>query len=101
MWLGGTTKFNADYAGPPGPSVHGYVDDLLTYASYFLGPLIYLDDTNKFTVAIGLANFVTRANTPWNLLMAANLMAIIPLVLVYFFAQEKLIGGIASVGLKG
>ncbi len=33
--------------------------------------------------------------------MAANLLAIIPLLLVYFFAQEKLIGGIASVGLKG
>jgi ABC-type glycerol-3-phosphate transport system permease component len=66
-----------------------------------LGPLIYLDDTKKFTIAIGLANFVTRANTPWNLLMAANLIAIIPLVVIYFFAQDKLIGGIASVGLKG
>lgn len=69
--------------------------------SDLLGPLIYLDNNNEFTIAIGLANFVTRANTPWNLLMAANLLAIIPLVLVYFFAQEKLIGGIASVGLKG
>jgi len=33
--------------------------------------------------------------------MAANLIAIIPLVVIYFFAPEKLIGGIASVGLKG
>ncbi len=38
-----------------------------------LGPLIYLDDDKKFTVAIGLANLVTRADTPWNLTMAANL----------------------------
>jgi len=36
-----------------------------------------------------------------NLLMAANLTMMLPAVIVYFFAQEKLIGRIASVGLKG
>jgi multiple sugar transport system permease protein len=66
-----------------------------------LGPLIYLDSDEKFTVAIGLANLVTRADTPWNLTMAANLITILPCVIVYFFVQKKLIGGIASVGLKG
>jgi multiple sugar transport system permease protein len=66
-----------------------------------LGPLIYLDSDEKFTVAIGLANLVTRADTPWNLTMAANLVTILPTVIVYFFVQKKLIGGIASVGLKG
>lgn len=66
-----------------------------------LGPLIYLDSGEKFTVALGLANLVTRADTPWNLTMAANLVTIIPTVIVYFFVQKKLIGGIASVGLKG
>jgi multiple sugar transport system permease protein len=66
-----------------------------------LGPLLYLDSEEKFTVAIGLANIVQRADTPWNLMMAANLLSIIPPVVVYFFAQKKLIGGIASVGLKG
>jgi ABC-type glycerol-3-phosphate transport system permease component len=66
-----------------------------------LGPLIYLDSDEKFTVAIGLANLVTRADTPWNLTMAANLVSILPCVIVYFFVQKKLIGGIASVGLKG
>jgi multiple sugar transport system permease protein len=66
-----------------------------------LGPLLYLDDDSKFTVALGLANLVTLADTPWNLTMAANLITIIPTVIVYFFVQKKLIGGIASVGLKG
>jgi len=66
-----------------------------------LGPLIYLDNDKSFTVALGLANLVTLADTPWNLTMAANLITIIPTVLVYFFVQKKLIGGIASVGLKG
>jgi multiple sugar transport system permease protein len=66
-----------------------------------LGPLIYLDSDEKFTVAIGLANIVTRSDTPWNLAMAANLVTILPVVIVYFFVQKRLIGGIASVGLKG
>jgi multiple sugar transport system permease protein len=66
-----------------------------------LRPLIYLDSDEKFTVAIGLANLVTIADTPWNLTMAANLVSILPCVIVYFFVQKKLIGGIASVGLKG
>ena len=52
-------------------------------------------------MAIGLANFATRANPNNNLLMAANLIMMIPPLLIFFFAQEKLIGGIASVGLKG
>lgn len=66
-----------------------------------LGPLIYLSDDAKFPVAIGLANLVTRADTPWNLTMAANLVTILPTVILYFFVQKRLIGGIASVGLKG
>lgn len=66
-----------------------------------LGPLIYLDSNQKFTVAIGIANLVTSGDPNLNLLMAANLIMMLPAVLLYFFAQEKLIGGIASVGLKG
>lgn len=69
--------------------------------SDLLGPLIYLNETRQFTLAIGLANFVTRSGTDWNLLMAANLITILPILVVYYFAQGKLIGGIASVGLKG
>jgi multiple sugar transport system permease protein len=67
-----------------------------------LGPLIYLNDDSQFTVAIGLANLAQRAgNAQWNVLMAANLISIIPPIVVYFVLQRRLIGGIASVGLKG
>jgi ABC-type glycerol-3-phosphate transport system permease component len=66
-----------------------------------LGPLVYLNSDSQFTIPIGLANLVNRADTPWNLLMAANLMSILPPVVIYFVVQRKLIGGIASVGLKG
>jgi multiple sugar transport system permease protein len=66
-----------------------------------LGPLLYVTDEQQFTVSIGLAGLIHRSDTPWNLLMAANLLSIIPPIIVYFFVQKRLIGGIASVGLKG
>jgi ABC-type glycerol-3-phosphate transport system permease component len=67
----------------------------------FLGPLIYLSDPTTFTLAIGLANFVGRYASQWNYLMAASLVVLLPLLVVYYFAQRHLIGGIASFGLKG
>ena len=66
-----------------------------------LGPLIYLDRNSQFTVAIGLANSVTRRDTEWNLVMASNLLMMVPPIVLYFLLQKRLIGGIASVGIKG
>ena len=66
-----------------------------------LGPVIYLNDTRQFTVAVGLANFVSTRDPHLNMLMAANLITMIPMLLLYFFAQRQLIGGIASIGMKG
>jgi multiple sugar transport system permease protein len=66
-----------------------------------LGPLIYLIHDDDYTVAIGMANLTSRANPQLNLLMAANLLTMIPAVLLYGFTQKQLVGGIASVGLKG
>lgn len=67
----------------------------------FLDPLIYLNDFQKFTVSLGLAMFRGRYSVEWNLFMAATMVTILPVLVVYFFAQDKLIGGISSVGLKG
>jgi len=67
----------------------------------FFGPLIYLDDPEKFTVALAIATMVQRVGTEWNEVMAANLLVMLPVLIVYFFAQDKLIGGIANVGIKG
>jgi ABC-type glycerol-3-phosphate transport system permease component len=67
----------------------------------FFGPLIYLDDPNRFPLAVALATNYSKVGTQWNTLMAANLVSIVPPLVVYFIAQKRLIGGIASVGLKG
>jgi multiple sugar transport system permease protein len=66
-----------------------------------LGPVIYLNEQDQFTAAVGLAGFVSVQNQEYNLLMAANLITIVPVVVLYFVAQKYLIGGIASMGMKG
>jgi multiple sugar transport system permease protein len=67
----------------------------------FFGPLLYLDDQNWFTVPLALAREVTRVGTEWNIVMAATLVAMLPPLIVYAFSQNKLMGGIASVGIRG
>lgn len=67
----------------------------------FMQPLIYLNDPQLFTVSLGLSFFQGTRETNWNLLMAGSLLAAIPPLLLFFFAQRQLIGGISIEGLKG
>lgn len=67
----------------------------------FLQPLIYLNDFNSYPISVGLAFFRGRYSVEWNLFMAATLISILPVLVLYFFAQKHLIGGISTLGLKG
>jgi multiple sugar transport system permease protein len=67
----------------------------------FFGPLIYLNSTDNFTVAVGLASFRGVLNTRWDLLMAASTAMILPVIVLFFFAQRYFIQGIVMTGLKG
>jgi multiple sugar transport system permease protein len=68
----------------------------------FMGPLIYLVDQHTFTLSLGLSAYQTQhGGTPWNLLMAASTLVILPVVVVFFLAQKVFIQGIATSGLKG
>lgn len=67
----------------------------------FLNPLIYLSDNNKYTLAVGLSSYIGQFSSNWNWLMCASVVILLPLLVIYYFAQRLLIGGIASVGLKG
>lgn len=67
----------------------------------FLGPLIFLTDQNTFTLSLGLQAYQTQhGGTPWNLLMAASLLVILPIIVVFFFAQKTFVHGIATSGFK-
>lgn len=67
----------------------------------FLDPLIYISKYDDYTIQLGLNMLKGRYNIQWNLIMAGSLIGVIPPALLYFFAQKYLIGGIASVGIKG
>ena len=67
----------------------------------FLHPLIYITRFDSFTVQLGLNMLKGRFNIQWNLIMAGAMMAVVPCAILYFFTQKYLIGGIASVGVKG
>ena len=67
----------------------------------FMGPLIYLNDPEKFTVTLGLSFFQGAKETSWHLLMAGSLMAMIPPMILFFIAQRRLLGGLAAAGIKG
>lgn len=67
----------------------------------FMGPLIYLNSMEKYTVSIGLRMFQDMFGTQLELLMAASLIHILPTIVLFFVAQRYFIKGIALTGLKG
>jgi multiple sugar transport system permease protein len=67
----------------------------------FLGPLIFLNDGNKYTLAVGLAAFRGQYRTQWDLMMAAATVITVPIVVLFFFAQKRFIQGITLTGMKG
>jgi len=67
----------------------------------FLWPLITIYDTNNMTLQLGLTTFQGAHKTNTNLLMAANVMSILPSLVLFFVLQRYFIRGIATTGLKG
>src|SRR5262249_53703624 len=67
----------------------------------FLEPLIYLNSTDNYTVALGLSTFRSGFGgmVQWGPLMAATAMSALPPLVVFFFAQKYLLGGIAATSL--
>jgi multiple sugar transport system permease protein len=68
----------------------------------FLGPLIYLNDKNLFTVSLGLALMRSAYGlSRFSLIMAATSLFVVPVLILFFFAQKSFIQGITFTGLKG
>lgn len=68
----------------------------------FLLPLIYLNSQKLYTVPLGLAMFreFYSVQTPWHWLMAASVVAVLPLIVIFFFSQRYLMEGIVIGGIK-
>ncbi|TDD76759.1 carbohydrate ABC transporter permease [Actinomadura rubrisoli] len=66
----------------------------------YYGPLVYTKPEN-WTLAIGVATFRAARHVEWNLTMAATLLTILPVLVVFFLAQRVFIQGITLTGVKG
>jgi multiple sugar transport system permease protein len=67
----------------------------------FLGPLIYLNDPNTYTLSLGLQLFQSAHATAWGPLMAASTLFMLPVIVLFALAQKTFISGITMGGLKG
>lgn len=71
----------------------------------FYSPLLYINDDKKYTLAYGLYIFFDKFKVgsykAWNIICAANLVVIVPIIVIYFFAQRYFVEGITLGGVKG
>ena len=65
-------------------------------------PLLYLGQNQKlWTLTIGLTEFQQRHGTEWNLTMAASIMFMVPVIVLFFLAQRAFVEGVTLTGVKG
>jgi len=67
----------------------------------FLSPLIYLSSKANLTIALGLRMFQSEHGPEWHLVMAASLVTMLPILLVFFLGQRYFIQGVVFTGVKG
>jgi multiple sugar transport system permease protein len=84
----------------PALAVAGLLQFITTWND-FAAPLVFLNHEEKYTAALGLQMYQGQhSGIPWNLVMAASVMVIAPVVGVFLLAQRALIKGVATQGLK-
>ena len=68
----------------------------------FFGPLLYTgENPHNWTLSVGLAQFRTLHQVEWNLTMAATLVVMMPVIILFFLAQKAFVEGITLTGVKG
>lgn len=67
----------------------------------YINPLVYLSNSNLFTLQLGLFNFFNEHNVNWPGLMAASLIVMMPMVILFLAAQRSFIEGVTFTGLRG
>ncbi len=67
----------------------------------FMGPLIYLSSEKLKTIQLGLRMFIAQYSAEYSLIMAASLVSLVPIILLFVFLQRFFVEGVATSGLKG
>lgn len=87
--------------GKPAIAAVALFSVLYTWNDYFL-PLLYLsEDPSNWVTSIGLSQFRSLHQVQWNLTMAATVLVMLPVVIVFFLAQKAFVEGVTLTGVKG
>jgi multiple sugar transport system permease protein len=73
----------------------------ITNWNALLRPVIYIKSPELRTLPLGLTAFQSEYAAEWDLLLAGSVVTILPLIIIYIFAQRYIIEGIATTGTKG
>jgi multiple sugar transport system permease protein len=74
---------------------------LYTFNDFFL-PLLYVgENSHNWVLSIGLAQFRSAHQVQWNLTMAATLLVMAPVIILFFLAQKAFVEGVTLTGVKG
>jgi multiple sugar transport system permease protein len=77
---------------------------ILTFQGMWNGlfwPVVLLQDQSQYTIPIGIAQFIQKYTTLWPQLMAASVIAILPIVLLFVFFQRYFVAGVTAAAVKG
>jgi len=86
-------------SGPALASV--VIFQVLDHWNAFMGPLIYLNSMQKYTLSLALRTFQNTRSQRINYLMAASMVQVLPVIILFFLAQRYFIRGISVTGLAG
>jgi multiple sugar transport system permease protein len=85
----------------PGIAAAGLFTFFYAWNDYY-GPLLYTSENeNAWTLSLGLASFHSVHHVDWNLVTAATVLTMAPIVIVFFFAQRAFVQGVTLTGVKG
>jgi len=74
---------------------------LYTFNDFFL-PLLYVgENSHNWVLSIGLSEFRSLHQVQWNLTMAATLLVMAPVIILFFLAQKAFVEGVTLTGVKG
>ena len=66
----------------------------------YFTPLIYINDSRKYTLPLGLASMKGMYSTDWPVLMASSVISVLPVLIAFLFAQDAFVQGVMMTGMK-
>jgi ABC-type glycerol-3-phosphate transport system permease component len=67
----------------------------------YMGPLLYINTSDLYTLQLGLVHFIAhRGSSNWQLMMAAAVIAVLPVAIAFFVSQRQLVQGVVFTGMK-